>query len=333
MLWLAGLMGIMVLGSVAVVTTGLPEDDIDLPDDPAQDEDLGTMPLPDPVSDPNDFELPSIFRAQSANAPTGMKLLGTGDSDTLGGELGTDLINGMGGDDFLSGDGGDDQIWGGAGDDIVMGGDQNDTLHGESGGDAIAGGAGQDDLYGHDGDDTLTGDDGDDALYGGLGADILNGGAGADALLGREGDDTLIGGTGHDTLQGGAGNDALIGFDDDETDYLNGADGDDLLIAGLGDVLSGGDGSDTFLLGDWLRTDAAALTDFSPQDDRMVVVYDDLDMPSAPEVSIGPSTDDPDTVEIRLNGDVVGTVPAKDAPMLHDIIVMAESEANMLNVV
>lgn len=62
---------------------------------------------------------------------------------------------------------------------------------------------------------------------------ILTGGDGADSLVGGAGGDTLTGGLGADTLNGGAGNDVFT------------ADAD----AQVGDVVDGGDGTDTILIG------------------------------------------------------------------------------------
>jgi Ca2+-binding RTX toxin-like protein len=74
---------------------------------------------------------------------------------------------------------------------------------------------------------------GNDTLDGGNGFDILNGGAGADRL---------IGGTDSDILNGDAGNDTLIGVS---------------TTTGFGrfevDDLTGGQGRDTFVLGDASR--------------------------------------------------------------------------------
>ncbi len=81
------------------------------------------------------------------------------------------------------------------------------------------------------GDDTLSGGDGDDVLFGEAGNDLLSGDAG---------NDELHGGTGADTLSGGAGNDTLF--------------------AAQGDVVTGGDGDDLFILTDLAETGSAAIT-------------------------------------------------------------------------
>ncbi len=66
------------------------------------------------------------------------------------------------------------------------------------------------------------------------------------------GDDYLLGGSGQDYLSGYSGNDTLLGLGGD--DYLYGGEGNDRLdgyaTSGMEyDTLSGGTGSDTFVLG------------------------------------------------------------------------------------
>ncbi len=59
---------------------------------------------------------------------------------------------------------------------------------------------------------------------------MILGGAGDDFLDGREGNDIVVGGDGNDTLGGHLGNDVLIGGLG--ADRIDGGDGDDLLIGG-----------------------------------------------------------------------------------------------------
>ncbi|PPS45629.1 M10 family metallopeptidase C-terminal domain-containing protein [Chroococcidiopsis sp. TS-821] len=95
---------------------------------------------------------------------------------------------------------------------------------------------------------------------GGAGNDTLIGNSVANNLSGRNGNDYLFGGGGSDTLNGGAGNDVLFGFGG-STEF---------------DVLTGGTGTDTFVLGDtsnvFYRGDGYALiTDFDWQYDYIQV--------------------------------------------------------------
>ena len=103
-------------------------------------------------------------------------------------------------------------------------------------------------LVGFDGDDRLKGRKGDDHLIGNRGNDDLSGNGGSDTLDGGAGSDRLNGGGGGDTLTGGADSDILLG--------KGGADtliGVDPTTEELGkreiDLLTGGPGPDTFVLG------------------------------------------------------------------------------------
>ncbi|MCC5971332.1 MAG: hypothetical protein JJU15_15415 [Pararhodobacter sp.] len=205
------------------------------------------------------------------------------------------------------------RLVGGPGDDLLRGGAGNDTLQGGDGDDTLIGGAGDDTLRGGPGDDLLIGGDGDDLLTGGEGSDTLFGGAGDDTLQGGWGDDLLIAGAGNNLLTGGAGNDTLIGvhLNEDGVDvgganYLNGGDGDDLIVLGAGDIATGGRGSDTFILGDWLgRAAPAEIMDFTPGEDGLMLAYTGEE--AAPEVSIA---HDPDTgvASVLLNGEVIALI-------------------------
>ncbi|NEO31794.1 MAG: calcium-binding protein [Symploca sp. SIO3C6] len=75
---------------------------------------------------------------------------------------------------------------------------------------------------------------GDDTIWGHSGNDYISGGNGNDSLYGWTGNDTLMGMSGNDYLSGGDGNDRLDGYAVSGTEY---------------DTLSGGAGSDTFVLG------------------------------------------------------------------------------------
>lgn len=77
---------------------------------------------------------------------------------------------------------------------------------------------------------------GKDRIWGGRYSDSLYGGSGNDALLGGAGNDFLVGNLGSDRLVGGSGKDTLDGFSWGYNREI--------------DVLSGGTGSDTFVLGD-----------------------------------------------------------------------------------
>ena len=163
----------------------------------------------------------------------------------------------------------------------------NDTVAGRGGEDIIFGSEGDDLLKGQNGDDDLDGGEGNDELRGGKGFDFLDGWEGNDQLLGGEGNDVLLGFNGDDTLRGQAGNDDLIGEAGD--DQLFGGDGEDTLngtdFNGIGerDRLTGGAGSDTFVLADLFslyyddnaatignsRAGQAIITDFTVGEDMI----------------------------------------------------------------
>ncbi|MFY0311050.1 calcium-binding protein [Leisingera sp. D0M16] len=208
---------------------------------------------------------------------TGETVTGTEEQDVL---TGTEL------DDTVFGDPGDDAIEGAAGDDWLRGGVDSDVVLGGSGDDSISGSLGADWLQGDQGEDTLTG---------GFGADGLYGGEGADSILGGAGDDLLSGGVMYEVPQSEAA-DALDDFqggldvrftpeysnvsDDNTSDTLVGGEGWDTLIAGDGDVLIGGGGSNDFVTGYWADgSSAAVITDFNLDEDALFYYYVEAEPP------------------------------------------------------
>lgn len=231
------------------------------------------MPLSTDLPDPADPDLYLVGGTGPDN------LGGTGGNDMISGAAGDDFLTGRAGADNLLGGDGDDYLYGGSGDDSLQGDAGNDVLHGETGNDEMAGGDGNDALFGHEGDDALVGGAGHDQLQGGNGFDSLLGGAGDDALNGGYGRDLLAGGVGSDILDGGVGSDTIWGQWPEETDidvdFLNGGDGDDLLMLGAGDFGSGGAGEDVFALLDIGANDPPMqITDFDPTQDQLIVLYD-----------------------------------------------------------
>jgi len=180
---------------------------------------------------------------------------GNGTGDVIDGGDGVDTVRGTGGADLF-----DYRLSPGAlqnvevvqlggGDDILiaattwnapitlLGEIGNDTLVGALGDDSIDGGANTDLLAGREGNDTLVGGGGTDALFGGTGNDSLSGGAGFDSVAG---------GAGNDLIQ--AGEDGLllnVAFAN--VDLGNGGPFQSFTVSGngTGDVLDGGDGTDT----------------------------------------------------------------------------------------
>jgi Ca2+-binding RTX toxin-like protein len=236
-----------------------------------------------------------INSLQNASTPTPFTITGTGDNDLLLGVTGDNLIKGLGGNDTINTFfGGNDTLSGGDGDDSFVSGPGNDLIFGDNGTDFVLAGDGNDTVYGGNGNDFIDGENGDDVLYGGNGDDRINGGDGKDVLYGNAGRDVLFGFTGDDTLFGGAGEDALFGdrgndvlYGGNGNDIANGGTGNDVLFGGNGndiltgvdtfapqqligkdeiDILTGGQGKDTFALG-------AALTD-----GRRAIFYNDGDL-------------------------------------------------------
>ena len=116
------------------------------------------------------------------------------------------------------------------------------------------------------------GESGNDYLDGGFGVDFLDGGEGNDRLYGGDLNDILIGGSGKDYISGGSGNDEITGVD--------------IVSFGIGEIdrLSGGDGEDTFILGNANRcfyddgnnrnkgrSDYAFISDFNVNDDDILL--------------------------------------------------------------
>lgn len=149
---------------------------------------------------------------------------GEGGDDYMAGEGGRDLMYGDQGPDSQDEDYGDDRMWGQGGMDTMYGGDGNDSMSGGSNGD---------NMYGEDGCDMMCGDGGNDLMMGGDDHDTMSGDGGNDDMFGDEGNDFLMGGHGLDRIDGGIGDDTIRGGDGDGEYQL--------------DVLTGGEGEDTFV--------------------------------------------------------------------------------------
>ena len=186
-------------------------------------------------------------------------------------------LSGTQGDDVFNGTPGDDSYYALGGNDVLNGFGGNDTLDASAGNDILNGGGGNDSLYGADGDDFLKGGFGDDLIDGGNGYDRAGyyqvdeslGGVTVDLNIvgpqntGAQGWDTLSGieyvsGTPFaDTLTGDANDNILWGsaatidassnwVSTTNNDTLDGGDGNDLLVVGIGNQrLIGGNGTDT----------------------------------------------------------------------------------------
>jgi Ca2+-binding RTX toxin-like protein len=137
----------------------------------------------------------------------------------------------------------------------LLGTTGDDLLRGTAGHDVISGLSGNDTVLGLGGDDYVCGGEGDDEVDAGAGLDYALGGWGRDVVLGGTDDDYTYGGRGVDVVMGQDGDDLVRGGHEDEEflhegDRIEGGDGDDLLLDGLGpDEMDGGPGSDTLAYG------------------------------------------------------------------------------------
>lgn len=308
MLALLGLLGAMVAGLTAdMVLSKSPEEEIDDSadteptgeDGDAHAADNGDLLDFDGVhanqeqGDPpiSTDELPAPEDLLLSGGSGADNLFGQGGHDTVAGQRGDDFIGGRGGDDLLDAGAGDDHAWGGTGDDTVYGGAGRDVIEGEDGDDKIDGGTGDDALAGHEGRDLIAGGEGMDTVLGGAGDDTLAGGGADDWLAGGFGNDVLRGDAGSDTLDGNDGDDVIWGIGaegDGGTDFLNGGAGDDRLMIGAKDYAHGGEGADTFALDDWISGgDIAHISDYTPGEDQIFVVYDPASHPDPALTLVG----------------------------------------------
>ena len=227
---------------------------------------------------------------------------GTNSNDVMYGNDGNDYIYGNGGNDYIYGGGNDDYLWGGNNNDYLWGENGADELRGDDGNDELRGGGNDDKLWGGNQDDKLWGEDGNDQLVGDSGNDEVNGGNGDDKVWGSGGDDKLWGERGNDQLTGDDGNDILNGYGFDNYER---------------DTLSGGGGSDSFILSDSNNvyyskngsSDYALITDFNRYEDVIHLKQISLDASNSTQawgyrlVTVGSNT------EIRLNsGDTIAVL-------------------------
>ena len=208
-------------------------------------------------------------------------LFGESGSDILYGGLGRDTLVGGPGDDSgsnggmqkgLDGGQGDDWLYGGAGDDRMEGGPGNDTLFGGHGNDKIYGdylqGNGEQDCPGavigsvspEPCRDWIFGGFGNDNLFGGPDNDSIDGDIGPlesinedaanqyypDEWFALKEQGSPMPPFGNDNIHGNQGDDWLRDpGSDDQTNFIYGQEGDDIIIAGEGvDHVFGGLGDD-----------------------------------------------------------------------------------------
>ena len=271
-----------------------------------------------------------LLASQNIATPASDVLSGTDLDDVIDAMNGDDQVNGYAGDDLLSGESGDDQMLGGDGNDTLLGESGQDDLHGGFGDDQIQGGDDADNIWGHMGNDTLSGNEGDDTLTGGAGSDTLFGNDGDDGLHGNDGNDSLVGGAGEDVLFGGNGDDHVEGGSDTVRDFLNGGQGDDLLIAQEADVLTGGDGSDTFAIDASAGSfnQSAQIIDFNADEDQIEIMLNEEDYEQG-QKNIRIETNDDGSSVVYLNDEEVLIVNSETPLLLKDIMLTTDSNVDL----
>jgi len=136
------------------------------------------------------------------------------------------------------------------------------SLSGTVGNDTLAGGAASDTIRGNGGNDYITGGDGNDSLFGDSGNDLINGGRGNDSVFGGIGSDRLFGDEGNDVLTGA---DELVGRGLAEIDRLTGGSGSDRFIVGtIGTVFYSDGNTSTAGISDY-----ALIVDFNVLEDTI----------------------------------------------------------------
>jgi len=134
--------------------------------------------------------------------------------------------------------GGNDHVTSGAGDDVVIGGFANDDIQSGSGEDVVFGDGGEVLFEGLKRVRiTSTGGDlgGSDDIESNQGADVVIGGPGEDFLQGQDGDDVVIGDQGEATydLSGSLANVLTTSGEIGSADWITGGNGRDILVGGV----------------------------------------------------------------------------------------------------
>ncbi|KIN65406.1 Hemolysin-type calcium-binding repeat family protein [Sulfitobacter noctilucae] len=185
-----------------------------------------------------------------------------------------------------------EHVTGNALDNHVEGGEGNDLIGGLEGADTLDGGAGEDRLFGGAGDDVAQGGTGDDKIFLGDGADRLiyadGSDAGDDFIRGGDHGDTLIDTRGSNQIHGDLGADLISTVDGlgpdgsiatpekaGSADTIHAGFGNDTLIGDSGDLMTGGEGEDSFIVATALQNEdaPAVLADFDLRDDMLSVVF------------------------------------------------------------
>lgn len=197
---------------------------------------------------------------------------GNGNDGAHGGDGNDTLIGEGSGPKYLNGDGGDDTIEGGVNNDTITGGSGDDYIYSSAGIDLIDGGSGVDTYYagqlgGSANINLATGRAGQGAgnVTTLTGFENVTGTFFGDVIVGNTGDNVIIGGQGGDRMSGGGGNDtywvdnfsdtviegANAGYDvvHSYVDFTLGANIEDLVLEGSGNIYGGGNALDNTIYG------------------------------------------------------------------------------------
>ena len=218
-------------------------------------------------------------------------------------------------------------------DNTLRGGDGNDKLSGLGGDDTIDAGAGDDRIFGGDGNDEAIGGAGNDRIFLGGGNDVSissedgSADAGDDLIRGGAGQDSIADGYGSNTIYGDTGRDVISTIDDPlsqgTADTVHGGYGNDTVIGDAGDLLTGGEGDDNFVVA--ARSDTseapAMLIDFNVQEDLFSVVL--LETPDAPPEITFEHLPDTNQLAAVVNGQQVALlndIDAGDIPFIRTFV-------------
>lgn len=173
------------------------------------------------------------------------------------GDTDNDLLGGLDGDDTLQGGAGNDRLFGGTGNDVGLGGEGNDRI------------------FLGDGDDTTIDPSG---IAQDEGDDFIRGGAGDDMLADTQGHNHIHGDLGHDTLitVDGMNHDGSVNDTTASTpDTIHAGFGNDTLVGDDGDIMTGGEGDDNFVIATASEDPGApaVITDFDFHDDLFSLVF------------------------------------------------------------